>query len=87
MLTYRMMNIEEAIKIGEIDVSYFIENVWKRNDKGVNELQKIEWVNEMLLYGMPWHYDRFRNTILQGGRAFFHFFYFIAMAQFVQRYG
>ncbi len=70
MLTYRMRHIEEAIKIGEIDASYFIENAWKKNDKGAYELQKIDWVNEMLPYGMPWHYDRFRNTILQGGRAF-----------------
>lgn len=70
MLTYRMMNIDEALKIGEIDASYFIENVWKKNNEGVYELQKIDWVNEMLPYGMPWHYNRFRNTILNGGRAF-----------------
>ena len=70
MLTYREMNIEEAIKIGEIDASYFIEKVWKKNEGGEYCLQKIDWVNEMLPYGMPWHYDRFRNTIINGGKAF-----------------
>ena len=70
MLTYRRMGIEEAIKIGEIDAFYRIENVWKKNSDGVYELQRINWVNGMLPYGMSWHYERFRNTIINGGRAF-----------------
>lgn len=70
MLTYRRMGIKEAIKIAEIDASYDMKRVWKLDESGKYQLVTINWKNEMLPYGIQWHYEHFRNTILGGGHAY-----------------
>ena len=70
MLQYREMTLEEAERIAEIDATYTIKNVWRRNKDGEYCLKEINWTETELPNGFDWHLKRFRNTIAAGGKAF-----------------
>lgn len=71
MISFREMDMDEAVRILEMDASCHIRNAWRRNPTtGEHELTEIDWTDEGLPNGAEWHLDHFRNTIRGGGKAF-----------------
>ena len=71
MLEYRELSISEAERISEIDATYYIKNVWRKNKKtGEYELKEINWTEKELPNGFEWHLRHFKNTLNNGGKAF-----------------
>lgn len=65
------MTIDEAERIGEIDATYFIRNVWKKS-KETEEyvLKEINWTGKELPNGFGWHLKRFKEALEKGGAVF-----------------
>ncbi|MBE5961793.1 MAG: GNAT family N-acetyltransferase [Lachnospiraceae bacterium] len=65
----RELELEEADKIGMIDATCFIKNVWRVVD-GEMKLVEINWTDHELPNGLQWHKEHFKATIQSGGKAF-----------------
>lgn len=70
MRNYRKMEPWEAEKIAQIDATNYIENVWRRNERGEYFLKRINWTETGLPNGYAWHLRRFREALADGGTAF-----------------
>ena len=71
MVEYRMLRIDEAERIIEIDATHYIKNVWRRNEEtGEYGLVEINWTDRELPNGFEWHLNRLKGTIMRGGTAF-----------------
>ncbi len=70
-MEYREMTIDEAERIGEIDATYFIRNVWRKS-KETEEyvLKEINWTGKELPNGFGWHLKRFKEALEKGGAAY-----------------
>lgn len=69
IMTYREMQLEEAEKIKEIDATWLIRRAWRKKD-GQLQLVEVNWTENELPNGLPWHISRLQETIQTGGKAF-----------------
>lgn len=68
-MVFRMMEINDADKIKEIDATCYIKNVWRDVD-GELRLVEINWTDYELPNGLQWHIEHYAQTIKNGGYAY-----------------
>lgn len=71
LLEYRILKLEEAERIAEIDATHYIKNAWRKTeDAGDYVLVEINWTDRELPNGFEWHLNRLKGTLISGGTVF-----------------
>lgn len=70
MLQYRVLQIDEANRIAQIDATNYIRYAWRKDGSGEYKLIEINWTDTELPNGFDWHLRRFKATLASGGSAF-----------------